>query len=88
MFYGQDSQLLKLKRDKITSTTMQKMFGEHRKRYRDRVRAVLKLPRANSIKKGVKGMADPRNKNGKFSAGDNLFAAIVRYTDGSESLCS
>ena len=67
-----------MKREKITTTCLQKIFNEHRRIYRDRIKKVLKLNlvKEKSVRKGN------RNNNIKFSRGDNLQAAIVRYTDG------
>ena len=64
---------------------MQKIFNEHRRSYRDRVKKVLNLSmmREKSIKKSSLNRNAP-----KLSKGDNLQAAIVRYTDGCESLLS
>ena len=68
-----------MKKEKITTTCLQKIFNEHRRIYRDRIKKVLKLNlvKEKSIRKGGN-----RNNNIKFSRGDNLQAAIVRYTDG------
>ena len=77
--------LFKMNKNKITPTALQKIFNEHRRTYRDRVRNCMKmsLVREKSVRKG----GFNRN-NIKFSRGDNLQAAVIRYSDGCESLYS
>ena len=67
---------MRARKDKITPIILQKIFNEHRRAYKDRLKKHLNL------------ITQPRTKPKRFTPKnitnktDNLQAAIVRYTDG------